>query len=179
MLAVGFQLGFTLGLIIFYTPVSIVPRPCSAILDILDGARDVRLAVFTFSLYDGSECTDRIARKLVSIARSGGRVEVFLDDSKSNREAIAFFAENNVPVYVFKGRGTLHAKVILADRCFVLGSSNYTKSGFFRNAEINVKICGPPSEHVRAWFDALRSRAERVAPEDVRRPAAPRAPRSS
>ncbi|HID09077.1 TPA: hypothetical protein EYP13_02510, partial [Candidatus Micrarchaeota archaeon] len=66
----GFQLGFTLGLIIFNTPVSIVSNPCSSILEILDGARDVKLAVFLFSLYDGNECTDAIAGKLVSIARS-------------------------------------------------------------------------------------------------------------
>lgn len=169
---VGFQLGFILALTIFYTPVSIVSNPCPAVLEILDGARDVRLAVFLFSLYDGNECTDTIARKLVSIARSGGRVEVFLDDSKRNEKAILFFLENNIPVYVLR-RAPLHAKVILADDCFILGSSNYTRSGFFRNAEINVKICGPPSRYVRAWFDALRDRAEKV-----KHPATPRAPRT-
>ncbi len=128
----------------------------------MDDTKDVKLAVFLFSLYDGNECTDMIAHKLVSIARSGGHVEVFLDDTKSNEKAVAFFLENNVPVYVFKGHATLHAKVLLADNCFILGSSNYTKSGFFRNAEINVKVCGIPSWYVRAWFDSLRDRVKRV-----------------
>ncbi len=144
------------------TTVEIVPKPCAAALSLLDDAHYVRLAVFLFSIYDGNECTDMIARRLAEIRAAGGDVAVFLDDSRSNEKAIAFFVEHNVPVYVYKS-GTLHAKVLLTDKCFLLGSSNYTKSGFFRNAEINVKVCGLPAAALRAWFDEIRVKS--VSPQ--------------
>ena len=152
---VGFVAGYALALLSVPVTVEIVPKPCTTALELLDDAHYVRLAVFLFSVYDGNECTDMVARRLTEIRAAGGDVAVFLDDSRSNERAITFFMEHNVPVYVYRS-GTLHAKVLLADDCFLLGSSNYTKSGFFRNAEINVKVCGPPAAALRAWFQEIR-----------------------
>ncbi len=116
---------------------------CRDVGGLLDRARE-RITVYLYLMRYSEEegCPEVLVRKLAEAKRRGVEVTVFLEDVNYNSRAVEYLTENNVPV-LFLNR-FLHAKFILVDNCYVVGSHNWTWSAMHRNVEASVIVCDGP-----------------------------------
>ncbi len=135
--------------------VTYVTDYCRGVGHLIDGAqREIEVALFLMRYDDRNDCPQVLTRKLVEAKKRGVDVVVFLDDDSYNEGAITFLRENNVPVVVISSR-LLHAKVVKADDCFVVGSHNWTWNAMHRNIEASIIVCN--SSVIDAFFSGLKS----------------------
>src|SRR5207253_8887010 len=120
----------------------LVTRPGDAIraaaLAAMAAARD-SIAIEMFVLND-----QLVLDELVTAARRGVRLRVLLDPSQpQNADALALLhaAGASVRFYLQAGDELLHAKLGIFDRSTVLlGSRNWSRSGFTRNHELDLLV---------------------------------------
>jgi phospholipase D len=111
---------------------------CSArLISEIDKAEEsVFVAIYSFTHED-------IANSLISAKNKGIKVVVVKDflQSTSKHSVDSLLAENNIPVFIKRGAGTMHNKFLIIDNKVVFtGSFNYSLNADFRNDENLVFI---------------------------------------
>ena len=128
---------------------------CKDVGSLINSARhEIVAAVYLIRYDDRRGCPEDLVRDLVLAKERGVRVIVYTDDTNYNKRAIEFLREHNIPVYFT--RSFLHAKVLKADDCFVVGSHNWTWSAMHKNLEASVIVCN--SSVIDAFIDELKSK---------------------
>ena len=80
-------------------------------------------------------------------ARAGVRVRVLLDPAQPlNRAAMVRLRAAGAEARFYRTRGEkLHAKaMVVDDRTLLVGSANWSRSGFTRNHELDALVLSPP-----------------------------------
>ncbi len=158
LLFIGFLIGIVAAEAFYYAFDPIVLKDGSievvtdgdyydAVAPLIAGARgSVHMSMFSMNYQTAPEYRESGVNKLVSqlvAARNRGvDVSVVLDDwPEGNERALRHLQRNNVPVSMFSGDGTLHAKLIVIDgQIVVLGSTNWSYHSLEKNNEANVII---------------------------------------
>jgi phosphatidylserine/phosphatidylglycerophosphate/cardiolipin synthase-like enzyme len=128
---------------------------CKDVGALIDSAHNhVEVAMYLMRYDEKNQCPEVLVRKPVEAKRRGADVVVYLQEDNYNKRAIEYLRENNIPVFI--PRGFLHAKVVVADDCFVVGSHNWTWNAMHKNIEASVIVCNTPV--IEAFFRGLESR---------------------
>lgn len=90
--------------------------------------------------------------------RSDLETETFGKDKKdATITLIEFLKKPNVEVHLFN-KGFLHGKVYIFDKLAIVGSSNFTYSGFTSNTELNAVLDEAHSKYIKEeWFERMWS----------------------
>lgn len=126
---------------------------CEEVGKLIDNAqREIKVAVYLIRYKRSGDCPEILLEKLVAAKRGGVDVIVFTEDDKYNKGAIRFLRENNIPVF-FTDR-FLHGKVLKTERCFVVGSHNWTWNAMHKNLEASVIVCN--SSVIERFFEEVK-----------------------
>jgi phosphatidylserine/phosphatidylglycerophosphate/cardiolipin synthase-like enzyme len=103
------------------------------LVDIISSAKSrIFIAMFTFT-------NPEITRAVISSFHRGVDVRVLFDQQSSlqtSKKAFLAFKREKIPHGTRTKSGLLHYKMALIDDCFVFGSTNFTKAGFFSNNDL-------------------------------------------
>ena len=113
-------------------------------LSLIKNANNSIYLLMFVAKYDPRDPEDPANDLLIAICRAKERgltVKVVLDEEtmKAYSETIELLREHNVSIKIWKGRATMHAKILIIDNKHVLiGSHNWTESGLWYNIEASI-----------------------------------------
>src|SRR3989337_3472274 len=82
------------------------------------------------------------------------------DKMETVNTLIEFLKRSNVEVRLYN-KGFLHGKVYIFDKLAILGSSNFTYSGFTSNTELNAVLAEAHSRYIKEeWFERFWKESE-------------------
>ena len=160
--------------------------PEAVLLPVVDHAGDnayCRVAAQAFDaaetsielLLSNAELTDNpLLEHLVAAHRRGVRIRVLLDASswapsitERNRPTVDYLQSVGIEARFDDPEVTVHAKLVVVDRCTVLvGSTNWNRYAFSEHEQANLLIdCAPVGEAFADYFDRLWE--ERLPPEGI------------
>lgn len=119
--------------------------PSDAVLEnaLIPAIKNAKSEIFVSIFY----LTDKnLITELINAKKRNVNVMVLLDSvAASNfKDRVYFLRNNSIPVIVENWGGKNHEKTIVIDsKILILGSCNFSKSGFYKNDENVVKILNP------------------------------------
>lgn len=158
LLCIGFILGLVVAEAVYYfvSPVVLSDGSVQVLVDgdyyttvsdLISGAQNtVHVAMFSANYQTDPEYREghvnQLLEQLVALRNKGIEVSVIMDDwPEGNSRAVNYLEKNNVPVKLYSGEGTLHAKLIIIDgKIVIVGSTNWSHHSIDKNHEANVII---------------------------------------
>ncbi len=77
--------------------------------------------------------------------------DILADMNRVRDVKVVYYDGEGVPwgkKYPKMSRGLMHAKVLVADNCVLLGSTNWSSNGFFYSKEADILVCDPETADV-------------------------------
>ncbi len=128
-----------------------------ALNEISQAKQSIKLYMYLVSLSNDEPNSQvfRLLDSLVQAQQRGVAVQVILDQTLNfdeeqkeenllqtkNQKAFEFLKKNNIPVFYDESENFTHAKTIVIDEeTVIMGSSNWSKTAFTKNHEINALI---------------------------------------
>ncbi len=129
---------------------------CSQVRELIDSAKnEITVAVYLIRYKTPGQCPEELVEALVEARERNVSVTVITEDDEYNERAISFLRENNVQVLI--PERFIHSKVVITDRCAVMGSHNWTYNAMHKNIETSVIVCGNVVEGIKSQLmEAVR-----------------------
>ncbi len=133
-----------------------------SLLELIDSAQDhIHLAIFTFT-------HKTLVDKLIEAHNRGVKVRVTIDSGSArstSKSAVTKLRQHGIPIYQQLESCLFHHKCALIDEKFVMGSVNWTKSGFERNREYLMIFTKMPQNdllQVKKFFNLIEHSSKRL-----------------